>query len=248
MELSVDVVGKWLSEHLDELFERYPEIKRKIIQKLKQELKDELATKEDIVKIMDELRKLREDFNRQQEQIRAIMDELKKLREDFNRQQEQINELRSDVDNLKTSFESFKRMMMNQFMQLNFKLDGLGARWGLYSESAFRNGIKKILEDHFKATVIKWEYFDEEGIVYGHPSQIDIDILITNGQHILIEIKACVDKSDVAEFYRKSKLYEKVAKKKAKLMMITPYVRKRAYKLAHEFGIEIVTKLPESEE
>ena len=196
MELSVEAVGQWLVEHMDELFRQYPQLKKKLRKILSEELEKKIATKEDIIAVLEEIRNLRQDFN----QISA---------------------------------------------RLDIKVSALGARWGLLAESAFRDGMRFIVEKYFGGRVSRWVYRDDEGIVYGRPSEVDVDVLIKDGEHLLIEIRAHVDKADVAELYRKGILYEKVTGVKPRLIMIAPFVRKRSWGLARDLGVEIIEGLPE---
>ncbi|RLE58014.1 MAG: hypothetical protein DRJ40_02075, partial [Thermoprotei archaeon] len=55
-----------------------------------------------------------------------------------------------------------------------------------------------------------WCYVDEEGFVYGYPVVIDVDLVVKDGEHILIEVKSSVDRGDALELKRISELYERV--------------------------------------
>ena len=215
--MSVDAVGQWILQHIDELLDRYPELKKKILQIILPELEERMATKEDIKDILNEIRLLREDFNRQQQQIEGLMNEIRLLREDFNKLS----------------------------VRLDIKISALGARWGLLSENAFREGLRFVVERFFGGSVRRWTYYDSEGVVYGEPSEIDVDVLVKDNKHILIEIKASVDKSDIAELYRKGLLYEKVVGVKPRLVIVSPFVRSRAYKLASKLEVEIIEGVPQ---
>ncbi len=103
-----------------------------------------------------------------------------------------------------------------------------------------RKGIEYLDGDLLrKYKVSKWRYFDSEGLVYGHSSKIDVDILISDDKHVIIEYKAFVDRSNVAELHRIGKLYEKVTGIKPYLLIITPNIRKRAKELADALNIEV---------
>jgi len=45
MSLDVEAVGRWLLEHIDELFEKFPELKKKIYEKLKEEIEEKNSDK-----------------------------------------------------------------------------------------------------------------------------------------------------------------------------------------------------------
>jgi len=188
------------------------------------------VTKEDILAVLEEIRRLREDFNRQQEVII-------KLREDFNRHEERIGRLYEEIRRLR---EDFNRLSN----RVELKISAIGARWGILSEESFREGMRFVLENYFKARVDKWKYYDSEGYVYGEPTEIEVDLLITDSERILIEIKASVDRSDIAELKRIGELYEKATGVKPKLIMVSPFVTGRAIKLAKKLGIEIISGIP----
>ncbi len=123
--------------------------------------------------------------------------------------------------------------------ELASKIHALGTRWGLVTEETFRESIKYLIEDLLRAyKVEKWIWYDSEGLVYGHPSWVEIDVLIRDGEHILVEFKSTADKSDMGELYRIGQLYEKATKTKPKLLMVAPAIRKRAKELADNMGIE----------
>ncbi len=145
----------------------------------------------------------------------AIENELKRLREDFNR-----------------AFESLSR-----------RVDALGARWGLITEEAFREGMRGIIQKLLGvAEVRRWSRYDSDGEVYGRPSVVEVDLLIKDGVHILVEVKTSISRGDVLEFSRVGKFYEKVCGVKPRLVMISPYVDVRAYELAKDLGIEVYSQ------
>ncbi len=148
---------------------------------------------------------------------------------------------------LKALREDFNREMAELRGELITKMDALGARWGIKSERAFRNGIKGILESRFNVKVIKWIVNDETGLVFGEPTTVDVGVVIRNGEHIMVEIKAHVSKSDVATLLRKAELYKKKEGVKPKLVMISPFVDERAYAFAIKKGISIYSSVYEEE-
>ena len=124
------------------------------------------------------------------------------------------------------------------------RLMALGARWGVESEEAFRNAMMGVVEGILGvATVGKWVYFDKDGMVYGHPSQVEVDVAIRDGTHILIEIKASASSGDALEFSRVGKLYETVTGIKPRLVLVTPFIDDRGLEAARKLGIEVYTSV-----
>jgi hypothetical protein len=48
----------------------------------------------------------------------------------------------------------------------------------------------------------------ERGFVYGHPSTVDVDVLVRDEEYVIVEVKSRVSKGDVAEISRIGSLYE----------------------------------------
>ena len=153
--------------------------------------------------------------------------------------QEQVADNTRAIRSLQEQVLSLTRIME----QFSRRLDALGARWGILSEAAFRNSMRGILERHFEARVERWIYYDREGFVYGHPSTVDADLVIKDKEHILIEVKSSVRKSDVTELKRVGELYEKVKGVKPRLIIVSPYVDEKARETAEALGIEMYTSI-----
>jgi len=133
--------------------------------------------------------------------------------------------------------------MHEGFELLRRHIDALGARWGLLAEEAFRKGMKGVVERYFGGQVERWTYRDEEGFVFGRPSEVEADLLITDKEHILMEIKSSVSRADVFELWRIGQLYERVVGVRPRLAIVSPFVREKAKKVAEELGIEVYTSL-----
>ena len=222
---------------------------------------------EEILKRLDrheeQLVKLREDFNRKCEEdskrflsieseIAKLREDLNKLREDmvtgFKRHDEEIAKLREDmVIGFKRHDEEIAKLredMVRSFELVERHISAIGARWGIMSEEAFREGLKGLLEKEFKLKVERWTGFDGEGLVYGYPSQVEVDVAIHNKKIVLVEVKSHIRASDVYTFKRKAELYMKLTGKKPdRLLMVTPYAEDKALEAAKNLNIEIYTKI-----
>jgi hypothetical protein len=161
--------------------------------------------------------------------IDEILKAIKSLQEQMVKLQEQVAKQGEAILALQRSHE-----------KLAASITALGYRYGIYTEDVFRDAIKYLIEDLLKAyEVRRWTYYDNEGVVFGYPSVIDVDVLIRDNEHILIEYKASIDRGDVAELAREGILYERVNKVKPKLLIVGPVVRKRALELAKALNIEV---------
>jgi hypothetical protein len=121
------------------------------------------------------------------------------------------------------------------------QIGGLGARWGMQAEEAFRNGMKTILEEvGFRAE--RYLAYDTEGEVFGRPDQVELDVVVQDGKVIVIEIKSSLDRGHVHLCTHKVAFYaRKTGQQVARRVIVTPYTEKGARPLAEELGIEICT-------
>jgi hypothetical protein len=123
-------------------------------------------------------------------------------------------------------------------------ISALGARWGMISEEAFREGLKGVLGEELGLRVDRWIEYDDIGKVCGYPSNIEIDVAVKDKKVILIEVSSHIRASDIFLFKRKAKFYEEKTKRKPdRLLVITPYAEDSAYKASKELGIEVYTRV-----
>jgi hypothetical protein len=91
------------------------------------------------------------------------------------------------------------------------QIGGLGARWGLQTEEAFRHGIRTILGE-VGFTAERFLTWDAAGEVFGHPEQVELDIVIQNGKVIVVEIKSSLDRANTYLFNRKVEFYTRLGR------------------------------------
>ena len=53
-------------------------------------------------------------------------------------------------------------------------------KFGVITEKSFREAIGGLLSKYFGASAEKWCVYDGEGIVYGKPSIVDIDVVVVS--------------------------------------------------------------------
>ena len=208
-------------------------------------------------------------FERHEEELRRIWEAIEKLRQDlymFMKEQEkrwEENNKRWEENNKRweeaykrfeaierkllehdKKFEALMRRMDLLEKRIDRKITMLGARWGLETEKSFRRAVKGLVEEVLgRGKVEKWKFYDEKGEVYGYPSEVEIDLLIKDEVHILVEVKASASSGDVVELWRIGGLYQRVTGIRPRLVIITPFIDERAMKTAKELGVEVYTKI-----
>lgn len=82
--------------------------------------------------------------------------------------------------------------------------------------------------------------YDPDGLVFGRPDQVEIDVIIRNGLVIACEIKSSLSKSDMYTFSRKVEFYQqKFNRQVTRQIVISPMVDSKALPVAENLGIEV---------
>ncbi|MFP3303279.1 MAG: DUF3782 domain-containing protein, partial [Caldivirga sp.] len=212
------------------------------------------AHEERLTKVEDRLTRLENAVEELTKAVRSHEDRLTKVEDRLTRLENAVEELTKAVKEQSRAIEELAKIVKlhedrlakveETIKAFDRRLMALGARWGVESEEAFRNAMRGVVEGILGvATVGKWVYFDKDGVVYGHPSQVEVDVAIRDGTHILIEIKASASSGDALEFSRVGKLYETVTGIKPRLVLVTPFIDDRGLEAARKLGIEVYTSV-----
>ena len=138
--------------------------------------------------------------------------------------------------------QRFERLE-GDLQQIKLSIGALGARWGLSAEESFRSALAGILTESYGVTVQNVSFQDSDGKVFGRPDQVEMDIVVTNGICMAIEIKSSVDKQAIYLFDRKVQAYsEREGRTVNRKIVISPMVDSRAFRVAKELGIEVFTR------
>ncbi len=168
---------------------------------------------------------------------REWLQEFKTHREEQNRKWEEQNR-KWDEQN-RNNNELLKEIKLSRTRQ-DQGIGALGARWGIASEHSFRAALKGILEQSFNVQVLNVTEFDDAGMVFGAPDQVEIDIIVKNSELILCELKSSMSKSDMYTFDRKVRFYEQRHQRQAqRKIVISPMVPQPARAVAEKLGIEV---------
>lgn len=76
----------------------------------------------------------------------------------------------------------------------------------------------------FGASAYRRTTFDFEGIVYGKPAEVEMDVVVRDGKHLLVEVKSRADASDLLELVRIAILYEKKEDVKPELVVVAGFI------------------------
>lgn len=160
------------------------------------------ASKEDIERILHRIDKLREDFDK-------VIARIEKIEE---RQEEHSRVIAEHSRRIEEHSKVIEKITL--------EMRRLDSKWGVTTEKTFHHAIKGILERHFGMEVRKWRVYDEKGEVFDRPRFIEADLMIKDGEHILIEIKGSISLWDIYGFYKVCEYY----KSREGVTKVTPYI------------------------
>ncbi|PSN90831.1 hypothetical protein B9Q03_05860 [Candidatus Marsarchaeota G2 archaeon OSP_D] len=215
------------------------ELKKEILRLLKED-EEFRYTVAGLIGLTEVLKRM----DRFEEELVKLREDMNKLREDMNKLREDMNKLREDMNKLREDMNKLREEMYAGFDLLNRKITALGARWGVDAESAFREAIRGLLGKELGFSVERWVVQDVEGLVYGYPSQVEVDVAVTDSKTVLIEVTSHVRQADPQTFIRKARLFEELTgRKPTSLLFVSPFVDEKAQEACKALGIQVYTKL-----
>jgi hypothetical protein len=217
--MNTELLKETIKRELPALLREDPALRAYILELTRQEYAGRVETQDRFYEILGELRRDREEQMRKwEEQNRKWDARQAEIREEFQQVHEEI---------------------MAQAKKVDRSIGALGSRWGMQSEAAFRNALAGILEENFDVQVLNVSEYDDEGVVFGRPDQVELDVIIKNGLLLICELKSSIDKAGMYSFERKARFYEQRHNRKAqRLIVISPMIDARAQKVADKLGIE----------
>jgi len=187
----------------------------------------------------DEFKEYSKEQNHKWDEQNRKWDEFKEYSKEQNHKWDEQNR---KWDEAKQEFQQMHEAIMAIAQKQDRSLGALGARWGIQSENSFRKALAAILEKSFGVEVLNVNEYDDEGVVFGRPDQIELDVIIKNGLLIICEIKSSISKTEMHIFERKVRFYEKRHQRPVtRMLVISPMVDARAHPLAESLGIEVYT-------
>ncbi len=259
-------VKKIIFKELPDILEKHPDVKLILWKKLVDSFADKKETESRFEILLNELRELKEESEKKWELSEKRWRELKEdsekkwaesekrwreLKEESEKKwaesEKRWKELKEESEKkwreLKEESDRRWETLLKEVRRVDRRIDttigALGARWGLTTEKAFRGAIKSILEELTDMKVERYLSYDEKGDVFGHPDQVELDVVLKNGEVWIIEIKSSVSKADMYVFDRKVKFFEnKEGRKVSRKIVISPMIEPKAFEVAERLGIE----------
>jgi len=151
-----------------------------------------------------------------------------------------LEERQQKLEERFAKLEERQARVEEELREMRRVMAAIAHRFGMLSESAFREAMRYVVEEALGAGVVeKWVYRDSEGLIFGYPSVIEADVVIKDGKHILVEIKSRVSKWDVAQMRRIKDLYERVKGVKAEAVIVGGFIDPGAWEASKKLDVEI---------
>jgi len=222
-----------IKRQLPEFLRTDQEFRAYILELTRQEYAGRTETQDRFYNLLEELRRDREERKHEWEEYR-VGENLK-----FDYQNRKWDEQNRKWDENQAGLRRIHEEIMLQALKHDLSIGALGSRWGLQSEKAFRDALAGILEKNFGVEVVNVNEYDDEGVVFGRPDQVELDVIIQNGLLLICELKSSIDKAGMYIFERKARYYEQRHQRTAnRLIVISPMIDARARKVAERLGIE----------
>jgi hypothetical protein len=162
---------------------------RSVVQDLSESLRETKQTVKELAEAQKQtehrVEELAQAQKRTEHRVEELAIALKELAEAQKRTEQRVEELAEAQKRTELRVEELAIAMKEGFQKINNQISALGGRWGIKNEITFRNTISALLS---KAgySVSRGYYGDRE-----------VDVVIKNGEHILLEITSAALKKDV---------------------------------------------------
>jgi len=245
MPTSLEELRQWLVTELPKWLKEHPELRDTLESVLAEtfvrrdewhkvaEAPERLAEgKQSLQRSTEELQRTTRELQQTLQQVLSQQAEHNRILREHN---EWLKELRKGQQRHDQLLEEHGRAIW----QLEARIGALGRRRGMESEVTFCEAMYRLLSPLGYA-VERFLIRGDEGVVFGRPDQIEIDLLIRDDEVIAAEIRASVSKSDVAVFLRKLEFAQRFINRTiTRRVIISPFVDDDALRFAQEAGIGV---------
>ena len=194
-------------------------------------LKSDMAgVKSDVAGLKSDMAGVKSDVAGLKSDMAGVKSDVAGLKSDMAGVKSDVAGLKTETADLKTRMTNLENKMDAGFDDVRRTIDRLGARWGIRNESLFRQTMAAVLQESFGVTV-------EQRTIAGE----QFDLLIFDGQHVLVEIAASVGPSIAQRLQRKQRLYkEETGVDPDRVILATASIHSRRAEELRQMGIEVV--------
>ncbi len=174
----------------------------------------------EIVELIDErishVHVTRHDFTELKDIVARFGQEVSELAEAQKGTEQRVSELAEAQMRTEKRLDSLEETQAKGFKSLSDQISALGSRWGIYNEATFRATLQGIFAKMEGVTIFEGEY-----------GGMQVDVVIRNGEHILLEITSRMHAKDIDNLYVSADDYQAREGVTPHLMVATSYVSPR---------------------
>ncbi len=138
---------------------------------------------------------------------------LNRLSEAQERTEQKVKKLSEAQERTDQSLQRLSEAQARTERTLTDQIAALGSRWGIYNEGTFRSTIRGLLESMEGIRVEEGFYGDRQ-----------VDVIIRNGEHIMLEITSRMNSKDIDKLYRSADDYRDKTGTEPRLMVAATYI------------------------
>jgi hypothetical protein len=153
------------------------------------------------------------DFNELKTIVKELAEASKASEHRLTRVEKAIEQSEHRLTRVEKAIEELTLTQKEGFKALRDQIAALGSRWGIYSEVTFRSTIRRILSAQ-KGVEVKSGYYGGR----------EVDLIISNGEHIILEITSRMKSSDIKRITLSGDDYKKTHNIEPVLMVATSYI------------------------
>lgn len=150
---------------------------------------------------------------RTEAKVEHLAEQVDKLAAAQTRTEAKVEHLAGQVDKLAAAQTRTEYALQELKKSLSDQIASLGSRWGIYNEGTFRATIYGVFQRMEGITVKEGWYGDRQ-----------VDVVIRDGEHILLEITSRMHAKDIDRLYQSAQDYEQREGIRPILMVATSYV------------------------
>ncbi len=173
---------------------------------------------------LDQLAKAQEKLTAAQERTEQRLDRLTEAQEKTGQRLDQLAEAQKQTElqvqklamaqeKTEHAVQTLVETMGHLDKSISDRFAEMGSRWGIYTERTFRRTIRRIVRDLDDVTVKEGWYGDRQ-----------VDVVIRNGEHILLEITSRMRAKDIDTLYTSADDYRAKEGVEPTLMVATSYI------------------------
>ena len=169
------------------------------------------------------VKELTQSQGRTEQSIKELFQAQKELTQSQGRTEQSVKELSQAQKDLTQSqgrteqrVEALAESQKQGFQALTDQIAALGSRWGIYNEGTFRGTIRGLMSK-MKGVEVREGYYGDR----------QVDVIIRNGEHVMLEITSRMHPKDIAKIYSSADDYKKKEGIVPSLMVATSYISPR---------------------